>query len=151
MSLVEESTLTTSEVPFSDNSHSSAENPPIAFEYYCYDNEAGAPWFNYHGPKNMIPKQDSSLTICTAERIGTICSWRLFRMLFDSGSNFSMIKKSALPKGIITKLLGDTKLVRTLEVALKLKKSSQCKTWYWPNLIKIGASFNNECFSVWQG
>ncbi len=35
-------------------------------------------------------------------------------MLFDSGSNVSMIKRSALPKGIITKLLGDTKLVRTL-------------------------------------
>jgi hypothetical protein len=27
---------------------------------------------------------------------------------FDSGFNVSMIKRSALPKGIITKLLGDT-------------------------------------------
>ncbi len=35
-------------------------------------------------------------------------------MLFDSGSNVSMIKRSALPKGIITKVLGYTKLVRTL-------------------------------------
>jgi hypothetical protein len=33
---------------------------------------------------------------------------------FNSDSNVSMIKTSALPKGIIIKLLGDIKLVRTL-------------------------------------
>ncbi len=43
-------------------------------------------------------------------------------MLFDSGSNVSMIKRSALPKGVITKLLGDTKLVRTLAGHLKTKE-----------------------------
>jgi hypothetical protein len=33
-----------------------------------------------------------------------------------------MVKRSALPKGIITKLLGDTKLVRTLAGRLKMQK-----------------------------
>ncbi len=55
------------------------------------------------------------MIICTADTIGTIRSRRLFSVLFDSGSNVAMIKRSALPKRIITKLLGDTKLVRTLE------------------------------------
>ncbi len=43
-------------------------------------------------------------------------------MLFDSGLNVSMIKRSALPKGVITKLLGDTKLVRTLAGHLKMQE-----------------------------
>ncbi len=33
-----------------------------------------------------------------------------------------MIKRSALSKGVITKLLGDTKLVRTLAVCLKMQE-----------------------------
>ena len=33
-----------------------------------------------------------------------------------------MIKRSALPKGVITKLLGDTKLVRTLAGHLKTQE-----------------------------
>jgi hypothetical protein len=33
-----------------------------------------------------------------------------------------MIKRSALPKGIFTKLLGDTKLVRTLRGCLKMQE-----------------------------
>ncbi len=41
---------------------------------------------------------------------------------FNSGSNVSMIKRSALPKGIITKILGDTKLVRTLAGHPKTQK-----------------------------
>jgi hypothetical protein len=33
-----------------------------------------------------------------------------------------MIKRSALPKGVITKLLGDTKLVRTLTGCLRMQE-----------------------------
>jgi hypothetical protein len=51
-------------------------------------------------------------------KIGTI----EVRDFFDSGTNVSMIKRSALPKGVITKLLGDTKLVRTLAGHLKMHK-----------------------------
>jgi hypothetical protein len=34
-----------------------------------------------------------------------------------------MIKRSTLPKGVITKLLDDIKLVRTLQVNPKMQKS----------------------------
>jgi hypothetical protein len=62
------------------------------------------------------------MTICTADTIGTIRSQRLFQELVDLVSNVSMIKRSPLPKGIITKLLGDTKLVRTLAGRLKMQE-----------------------------
>ncbi len=91
VSLVEESTLTTLEIFLSNNSDSSAGNAPIAFEYYCYEIEADTLWFNHHGPKIMILKQELPVTICTADTIGTIQSQRLFRVLFVSGSNVSMI------------------------------------------------------------
>ncbi len=85
MILVEELALDTSEVSLSDNTISSAGNAPIAFEYHCYEIEADAPRFNYHGPKIKIPKQELPVTICTADTIGTIRNRRLFRVLFDSG------------------------------------------------------------------
>ncbi len=122
MSLVEELTLDTLEVSLSNNTISSAGNATIAFEYHCYEIEADAPRFNCHGPKIKIPKQELPVTICTADTIGTIRSPRLFRVLFDSGSNVSMIKRSALLKGVITKLLVDTKLVRTLTCHLKMQE-----------------------------
>jgi hypothetical protein len=128
VSLVEELTLTTSEVSLSDNSISSAGNASIAFEYYRFKIVAEAPQFNYHGPKIKILKQELPMTICTADTIGTIRSQRLFQKLFDSCSNVSMIKRSALPVGVITKLLGDTKLVRTLPGCLQMQEASQCKT-----------------------
>jgi hypothetical protein len=62
------------------------------------------------------------MTICTADTIGTVRSWRLFWVLFDSGLNVSMIKRSALPKGIVTKVIGDTKLVRTLAGHFKMQE-----------------------------
>jgi hypothetical protein len=119
--LVVDTTLSTSDISTSDNSDSSTGNAS-AFEYECYEVEDGTPWFNYHGPKIKIPKQESPVTISTADTIGTIRSQRLFWVLLDSGSNVSMIKRSALPKGIITKLLGDTKLVRTLAGRLKTQE-----------------------------
>ncbi len=122
MILAEELTLDTLEVSLSDNTISSAGNATITFDYHCYEIEADAPWFNYHGPKIQIPKQELPVTICTTDTIGTIRSWRRFWVLFDSGLNVSMIKRSALPKGVITKLLGDTKLVRTLAGRLKMQE-----------------------------
>jgi hypothetical protein len=78
MSLVEKLTLDTLEVSLSDNTISSAGNTTIAFEYHCYEIEADAPQFNYHGPKIKIPKQEPPVTICTGDTIGTISSQRLF-------------------------------------------------------------------------
>jgi hypothetical protein len=78
MSLLEELTLDTLEILLSDNTISSAGNATIAFEYYCYEIEADAPQFNYHGPKIKIPKQESPITICTTDTFGTIRSQRLW-------------------------------------------------------------------------
>jgi hypothetical protein len=70
-----------------------------------------------------IPKQELLAIIYTTDTIGTIRSSRLFLVLFDSGLNVSMIiMRSAMPKGVITKLLGDTKLVRTLTGCLKMQE-----------------------------
>jgi hypothetical protein len=135
MSLVEDPTITTAETLLSDNPDSSAGNAPIAFEYFCYDIEADAPQFNYHMPKIMIPKQELPTTVCTADTNGTVCSQRLFQVLLDSGLNVSMIKRSALPKGVITKLLGDTKLVRTLADCLKTQEVVTMQDC--PNLKKL--------------
>ncbi len=74
MSLVKEPTLSTWDVSLSDNSDSSAGNASTAFEYKCYEIEADARQFNYHGPKIKIPKQELPVTICTADTIGTIRS-----------------------------------------------------------------------------
>ncbi len=58
-------------------------------------------------------------------------------MLFDSGLNVSMIKRSALPKRIITKLLGDTKLVRTLAGHLKMQEAVTMRDLRLPEFNKI--------------
>jgi hypothetical protein len=112
---------------------------PQPFEYECYEIEDDTPQFNYHGPKIKIPKQELPKTICTADTIGTIRSQRLSRVLFDSGSNVSNIKRSALPKGVITKLLGDTKLVRTLAGRLNKQEVVTMQ-----GTIRTGASTNKR-------
>jgi hypothetical protein len=121
VSLVVDPTLSTLDISISKNSDSSTGNAS-ALEHECYEVKDDTPQFNYHGPKIKIPKQESPVTICTADTIDTIRSQRLFQVLFDSGSNVSTIKRSALPKGVITKLLGDTKLVRTLAGRLKMQE-----------------------------
>ncbi len=73
VSLVAEQTLSTLDTSISDSSNSSAGNAS-AFEYECYDVKDDTPQFNYHGPKIKIPKQESPVTICTADTIGTIRS-----------------------------------------------------------------------------
>jgi hypothetical protein len=78
MSLVEEQTLSTLDKSLSNNSYSSAGNASTALEYECYESEDDTPQFNYHGPKIKIPKQESPMTICTTDTIGTIRRQRLF-------------------------------------------------------------------------
>jgi hypothetical protein len=121
VSLVVDPTLSTLDISISNNSNLSTGNA-LAFEYKCSEFKDDTPGFNYYGPKIKIPTQESPVTICTADTIGTVRSQRLFQVLFDSGSNISMIKRSALPRGIVTKLLGDTELVRTLAGCLKMQE-----------------------------
>ncbi len=66
--------LTTAETFLSNYTNFSAGNAPIALEYHCYELEAGEHQFDHHGPKIMIPKQESPITISTADTIGTIGS-----------------------------------------------------------------------------
>jgi hypothetical protein len=86
------------------------------------------------------------ITICTADTIGTICSQRLFQVLLDSGLNVSMIKRSALPKGIVTKLLGDIKLVRTLTGCLKTKEGVTMRDLRLPNFDKYRCINQEQVF-----
>ncbi len=143
VSLVVDPTLSTSDISISDNSNSSAGNTS-AFEFECYEVKDNTPQFNYHGPKIKISKQESPVTICTADTTGIIRSGRLFQVLFDSGSNVSMVKRSALGKGVITKLLGGTKLVSTLTGPLKTQEAFTMGDIRLPELTRIGASTNKR-------
>ena len=51
-----------------------------------------------------------------------------------------MIKRSALPKGIITKFLGDTKLVKTLTGHLKMQQVVRMQDLRLPKFNKTGTS-----------
>ncbi len=73
VSLVVDSTLSTSDISISNNSNSSTRNTS-AFKYECYEVKDDTPQFNYHGSKIKIPKQESPMTICTTDIIGTIRS-----------------------------------------------------------------------------
>jgi hypothetical protein len=77
VSLAVDPTLSTSDISISNKSNSSVGNAS-AFEYECYKVENNTPRFNYHGPKIKISKQESPVTICTADTIGTIRSQGLF-------------------------------------------------------------------------
>ncbi len=74
VSLAVDPTLSTLDISISDNSNSSTGENASAFEYECYEVKDDTPRFNYHGPKIKIPKQESPMTICTADMIGTIRS-----------------------------------------------------------------------------
>ncbi len=103
---MEESALATSEESLSNDS-SSQQNASIAFGYYCCEIEADAPQFNYHYTKL---KGTQKLVLCKVKEF------------FDSDFNVSLIMRSTLPKGVITKLLGDTKLVRVLTGHFEMQK-----------------------------
>ncbi len=62
----------------------------------------------------VIPQHQTLVTICMTNIIGAVCSRWLFRVLFDSGSNVCMIKKSALPHNLLLKELSTSQDVKTL-------------------------------------
>ena len=85
----------------------------------------------------MIPKQESPITICTANTIGNVRSRRLFRVLLDSGSTVSMIKRSAIPVGAVTKDIGKSKSIRTLAGQLNIQFVIMMQDIQWPEFDKI--------------
>ena len=97
-----------------DNSLFSAGNANH-FQYHeCFELEFEKPRYNYHGPKILVPRCECPVTICTADMIGAVKSRRLLRVLLDSGSTVSIIKRSALPQNVITKTISETKNITTL-------------------------------------
>ena len=104
-----------------DDSFFSAGNADFS-RYDCFDLEFDEPRYNYHGPKIIVPRHECPVTICTADTIGAVKSRRLLRVLLDSGSTVSLIKRSALPPKVVTKKISDTKNISTLAGKLQAQE-----------------------------
>ena len=105
-----------------DDSFFSAGNAD-SFPYHeCFDLELEEPRYNYHGPKIIVPRCECPVTICTADTIGAVKSRRLLRVLLDSGSTVSMIKRSVLPPKVVTKTISETKNISTLAGKLQAQE-----------------------------
>ena len=124
VSLLEDPTETTSPLSFSDSDTSAGNVSNCSNLYHledeCFDIEQDIQ-FNYLGPKILknAPTGETPVTILTANTIGLAKSRRLLRVLLDSGSTVSMIKRSCIPKQAVLTELGETKSVRTLAGKLK--------------------------------
>ena len=112
--LVEDATLST------EGCSKSAGNASLdTLDVYQLD--ANECYYNYRGPK-VLPKNECPATICTADTIGLVRSRKLLRVLLDSGSSACLIKRSALPKGIIPKELATAKSFKTLAGKLQAQQ-----------------------------
>ena len=65
-------------------------------------------------PKCKRTATETPTTICTAKTIGAVKSHKILRILLDSGSRKTLIKRSALPRGTKPKKLSKTKTLTTL-------------------------------------
>ena len=111
-------TATTVAATFSD---SSVGNASIESEE-CFQNQVEQPVFNFKGPKVMPTRHETPVTICTANTIGTLRSRRIFRVLLDTGSSCSLIKRACLPKNCQMKTLEARKRVSTLAGKLQAQE-----------------------------
>ena len=119
----DKSIITDAEMNENYSVSSSAENAFMYDEdveevYQLHEDEIG---FNYRGPK-VLPINETPVTICTANTIGTLRSRKLFRVLMDSGSTACWIKESALPNGVVPRLLDRDKQSNTLAGKLTANK-----------------------------
>ena len=64
--------------------------------------------------ETLESKDQCPATICTINTIGLLKSRKLFKVLLDSGSSACLIKRSALPKGIVPRELKTPKRFKTL-------------------------------------
>jgi hypothetical protein len=88
----------------------------------CFELEFEEPRYNYRGPKIVVPGREFPVTICTADTIGAVKSRRLLRVLLDSGSTVSMIKRSVLLLKVITNTINETKNISALAGKLQRRK-----------------------------
>ena len=84
-----------------------------AIEYNVNHLELNEVHFTQKKSKRLT-KSECPATICIANSIGAVRSRRLLKVLLDSGSSQCLIKKSALPKGIVPKKLTESKSLKTL-------------------------------------
>jgi len=70
--------------------------------------------YNIPLPKCKRTATETPTTICTAKTIGAVRSHKILRILLDSGSRKTLIKRSALPRGTKPKKLSTTKTLTTL-------------------------------------
>ena len=104
-------TATTAEISSSDQS---VGNATIDTNDECFEIESEKLQFNYRGPKVVPRRHETPVTILTANTIGTLKSRRIFRVLLDSGSTCSLIKRSCLPKHCQPKAMKEQRKVKTL-------------------------------------
>ncbi len=143
LSLVVDPTLSTSDISVSDNSDFSTGNAS-AFEYECYEVKDDTPWFNYHGPKIKIPKQESPVTICTAETIGTIRSQRLIEYFLIQAQISLWSRDHPYQTASSQSYLVIPNLWEPSWDVLRCKKLSRCKTSDCQSSIRTGASTNKR-------
>ena len=137
-----DNTATTAAATFSDED--SAGNASfISFE--CFQGEDETPQFNYRGPKVLPTRHETPVSICTANTIGTLRSRRIFRVLFDSGSNVSLIKRSCLPKNCKTKSLTSRRQVATLAGKLLSKEVVTLRDMRLPEFDKNRRIDEHKC------
>eukprot|EP00956_Cyclotella_meneghiniana_P036507 scaffold126502_cov47-Cyclotella_meneghiniana.AAC.4 len=127
LSLTTQRQPTTAEVSISSEDSLSSESVGNAtFNTFdteeCYKLETEKPQFNYRGPKVLPSRHETPVTVCTANTIGTLRSRHIFRVLLDSGSTCSLIKRSCLPKHCQTKAMSKYKKVTTLAGKLKAEE-----------------------------
>ena len=63
---------------------------------------------------DLRAKDQCPATICITDTIGLLRSCKLFKVLLDSGSSACLIKRSALPNGIVPRQLSTPKRFKTL-------------------------------------
>ena len=96
------------------DSLSSAGNATYLSSLENYQTEVEQPHYNYHGPEIVLPPNESPVTICTTDTINMVKSQHFLRVLLDSGSTVSLIKRTALPPNVVTKTISTTRHVTTL-------------------------------------
>ena len=76
-----------------------------------YQLEADDVRFNYWGSK-VLPKNETPISICTADTIRCVRSRRLLRVLSNSGSTGILINRRALPRVTALKNLAESKSLK---------------------------------------
>jgi hypothetical protein len=87
-------------------------------------------------PKEVATIERTPATIAIAGSIGTVKSRKFLKVLLDSGSTATLIRKSALPKGVQGKPLNESKGMNTLAGRLTVDKMVKLRDLRLPEFNK---------------